>query len=60
MWVLLAGYPIMVGVMVGLGSQELLAKFGPIISTGALCCSAEVYCLIVQRETLGYIYIQRE
>jgi hypothetical protein len=30
------GYPIMVGVMVGSGSQELIAKFGPIISTEAL------------------------
>jgi hypothetical protein len=36
MQVLLVGYPVMVGVMVGLGSQELLAKFGPTISTGAL------------------------
>jgi hypothetical protein len=36
MWVLLTGYPIMVGVMVGSGSQELIARFGPIISTEAL------------------------
>jgi hypothetical protein len=37
MWVFLTGYPIMVDVMVGSGSQELIAKFGPIISTEALC-----------------------
>jgi hypothetical protein len=30
------GYSIMAGVMVGSGSQELIAKFGPIISTGTL------------------------
>jgi hypothetical protein len=36
MWVLLTAYPIMVGGMVASGSQELIGKFGPIISTDAL------------------------
>jgi hypothetical protein len=36
MWVLLTGDLITVGVMVGSGSQELIAKFRLIISTEAL------------------------
>jgi hypothetical protein len=36
MWVLLTGYPITVGGMVGSGSQELIAKFEPMMSTEAL------------------------
>jgi hypothetical protein len=36
MGVLLTGYPIMVGGTAAPGSQELIAKFGPIFSTGAL------------------------